>query len=121
VTVEYSPEYEYSIEEWMAHFELVFGAERPPNRGELIRYFASSYANQDEARWKHNRFACAHGYLIRHLSDLEKYVVKGERKALMKKPIAYGLWRYYGQIPEEHLQDEPEPQMILALAAAVDE
>ena len=63
-----------------------------------------------------DRCGTALAYLMRHLADFEKFVVVHEGRALISAPIVFALWRHYGPIPEEHLEDEPSPARILQLA-----
>lgn len=115
--------YEYSSDEWMEHFDYFFRSPQGSGKTELLRYFGAEYKHSgSEGCWKMNRCGTALAYLMRHLDDFEQFVVchqhseTRERLALISAPIVFALWRYYGAIPDEHLQNEPDPEVILALA-----
>ena len=113
----YKPKYQYSTEEWIAHFDHFFHAPQESDKEGLLRYFHAQYQGNLEGCWKMNRFGMAWSYLMRHLEDFEKFVVVHEKRALVSAPIVLALWRYYGAIPNEHLADEPSADLIFRLAS----
>jgi hypothetical protein len=113
----YKPKYEYSIDEWLRHFDFFFRSPRGSNKDELLLYFETHYhSSASEGFWKMKRFETAFAYLMGHLKDFEQFVVTHERLALVSAPIVIALWRYYGKIPDEHLSDDPDVHLISEMA-----
>jgi len=113
----YIPDYQYSIDEFVDHFDHFAGSPEGTNKGALIHYFADHYQNHSEACYKMNRFGMAFAYMMRHLRDFEQFVVVGEEgRALVAKPLVVALARYFGPIPEQYLDAEPDAERILELA-----
>jgi hypothetical protein len=118
---DYRPDYEYSFEEFVEHCDFFLQPfEVPMSSGERrkksARYFAQRYADRREARYKATRFALAIAYLQRHITAFEEFSVAGKRVGLVTKPLMYALWAYYGAIPDDHLHEEPEVELIQNLA-----
>lgn len=80
------------------------------------RYFYQRYPNRSEALYKMLRFGAAFSYLQKHIGSFEDFAVEGEETGLVKRPLMHALWRYYGAIPDQHLRDEPETELIQTLA-----
>jgi len=113
----YKPKHEYSSDEWVQHFDHFFRSPRGSNKAELLSYFGAQYRQSpSEGCWKMNRCGTALAYLMRHLAEFEEFVVTHEGRALVSAPIVLALGRYYAAIPDEHLDDEPNPEMILEYA-----
>jgi len=112
----YQPKFEYSMDEWLNHFEYFFQSPRGSQPGEMAKYFCRQYKNRAEGLWKRNRCGTAMAYLMRHLNDFELFVVLHEREGVVSAPIVIALGRYYARIPDEYLNIEPAPGRILELA-----
>jgi hypothetical protein len=112
----YVPKYQYSIDEWIKHFDYFVRLGRS-NKEDLLQYFTSEYpGSREEGLWKLRRFDAGFRYLLNHVSDFEKHIVVHERMALVSRPMVAAAWRYFGPIPDEHLYEEPSPSVMLQLA-----
>ena len=124
--ISYQPRHDYSIDEFVAHFDHFATSPEGTARNALIRYFAAHYSNRSEALYKLNRFGNAFAYLMRHLDEFEPFVVagvvEGQKRALVSKPLVVALARYFRGMPDECLANisdgvfEPDPGMISGLA-----
>jgi len=113
----YTPEHRYSIDEFVSHFDYFAKSPEGTKRDALIHYFAAHYSDRSEALYKLNRFGTAFAYMMRHLKDFEQFSVVGEEgRAVVSRPLVVALARYFGEIPEEHLGDEPDTETISELA-----
>ena len=111
-----TPTYEYSIDEWVSHFDRVFRSPGQSSKADLMGYFRAQYPDGPEGWWKLKRFSDALAYLAQHSPDFEEFVVVHERRGLVSEPIVVALWRYYARIPDEHLGNAPDVEMIRGFA-----
>ena len=113
----YKPDHIYSIDEFLGHFDHFASSPGGTKRDALIRYFATHYPNRSEGLYKANRFSAAFSYMMRNLHEFQQFVVVGEQgRAVVSKPLVVALARYFGQIPQEYLDNEPDPAEISLLA-----
>jgi len=116
----FRPEFDYSIDEWVGHFDHFFRLWGKNTKEGILQHFASQYPHSiPERRWKMNRFRTAMRYLLKHQSDFEELVVTHENLAVVTLPVVQGLWRYYTSVPDDYLGIEPKPELILQLAREV--
>jgi hypothetical protein len=118
---DYQPLYNYGFDEFEKHCDFFL---RPQDeaissreRSEIAaRYFAEQYPDHSEARYKGIRFSLAVTYLQKHIGEFEDFAVEGQKLGLVARPLMYALWRYYAAIPDEHLGNEPETELIQQFA-----
>ena len=113
----YTPDHIYSIDEFVGHFDYFVQSPEGTSRESLIRFFAMAYPNRSEGLYKLNRFGTAFAYMMRNLQKLDEFVVVGEEgKAVVAKPLVFAIARYFCPIPDVHLNDEHDPEIILEMA-----
>lgn len=113
----YTPEHEYTCDEFVDDFDHFVRSQKEMDGKMLIQYFGLKYSNNSEACYKYNRFILAYKFLLGNYEGLEKFVFAGTSgKALVSKPVVIGLWRYFGAIPREHLNEAPTIDLILQLS-----
>jgi hypothetical protein len=105
------PEYDYSRDEWLTHFDEVVGEFGSCfEMKKIIGYFERHYPNRSECIFKAKRFLLAMGYMLKYAvrnQDFEQFIVTGEinqKRAyvdiLISRPLVVALWRAFSGLPD---------------------
>jgi hypothetical protein len=114
----YKPDYDYDKDAFIADWDAYARATEGKSYSDYSpkKHFSQKYSDPKEALYKLRRFAAMISYLQNHPQLLMEFSDGDEHKALVTLPLLTSLWRYYGAIPDQHIRDEPEQELILRMA-----
>lgn len=112
----YYPEVQYSLEEYKDDWETYAraAADAPNTAYTPKNHFLKKYPDRKGATFRFRRFGKSLLYLKNNFHALG--FSPSSQGHLIPSHLLIAIWRYYGPIPDEHIDDEPPVESILAMA-----